>query len=73
MEESQGKKNRLQKFYDDSKEAVFGVMQDLLKQRTVGQWFACFLMVVMVFQTITFLFEEKVLVSLHLARVQMEG
>jgi len=60
MEDLHIKKNKLQMLYSDAKNSLFTVMQELLKHKTIGQWFASFLMIVMMFQMITFLFESKV-------------
>jgi len=69
MEESQDKRSRPQVFYENAKNSLFSVSHVLLKDKTTGQWFACFLMTVMMFQILTFLFEKKVLLTQFLARI----
>lgn len=60
MEEPQDKQGRLQAIYQCFKDSLFGIMLELLKDKKSGQWYSCFLIVMMIVQMIAHLFNPDV-------------
>ena len=68
MDESQGRKSKLQEFIELIKIKIFGVMLELLKEKRIstmffihiGTLYMCFLMLVMFVQFIGYLFDSNV-------------